>query len=100
VTTSFIAVPHLEHERGLALGFVATHAPCVRSIRRVLLDANALCVAWFGVLRAILAPGRNCERSGRGEDGGVPVVRHAPEVRSTPRRPRGFLDLADRAVRR
>jgi len=24
VTTSFIAVPHLEHERGIALGFVAT----------------------------------------------------------------------------
>jgi hypothetical protein len=24
LVTAFIAVPHLEHERGLALGFVAT----------------------------------------------------------------------------
>jgi hypothetical protein len=50
VTTSFIAVPHLEHERGLALGFVATHAPCARSVGRVFLDANALYVTWFGTV--------------------------------------------------
>ena len=50
MTTSFIAVPHLEHERGVALRLLPlSDAPCVRSVRRVLLEANALYVAWFGV---------------------------------------------------
>jgi hypothetical protein len=47
-----------------------SHAPCVRSVRGVLLDANALCVTWFG--------------SAARED-----LRRPPGERAAPRGPRG-----------
>ena len=85
MTTSFIAVPHLEHERGLALGFVAlSHAPCVRSVRHVLLDANAHCVAWFGADARNPRPGRrHCGRSWSWKYLARSALEHLPYVQGS-----------------